>query len=107
MYQTKDFQAEAQVVEFVDGQFVDAGTDQVTIQVQMVDIDPDKAREIFDEGRQVGDWGWKHQIWVARGIQELEEIRAAARFFYGWSEGSESVRSLGDGRFEFEAWYAC
>ena len=90
-----------------EGTVVAETGEQFTLIVQHVDIDPTQARILFNIGREVGDWGWKHKVWTCQDIQRLEEIRAAARFFYGWAEGTETVTSLPDGRYQYEARYAC
>lgn len=78
----------------------------ILLTVQHVDIDPDKARILFGLGDEVGDWGWKHKTWFVESEKELEDVMAAARFFYGWDDDSEKVTVV-DGGFEYEAWYAC
>ena len=80
---------------------------EFTLVVKHVDIDPNEAERLFDAGEQVGNWGWKHQKWTCRDIQHLEEVRAAARYFYGWNGHNEIVRPRSDGSLEFEAYYCC
>lgn len=85
----------------------DTAGEPLELVVQHVDIDPKMAREIFERGTPTGTWGWKHQIWTVATLLELAEVQAAARFFYGWANGSEKTTALPGGRFRFEAYYAC
>ena len=81
-------------------------TDQIQIVVQHVAIDPFRARELFDLGEDVGDWGWRHRTWRVP-LDQLAELQAAARFFYGWSESNEKSTFCPDGAVIFEAFYTC
>lgn len=78
----------------------------ILLTVQHVDIDPDKARILFEQGSEVGDWGWKHKTWFVKDEKEFADVQAAARFFYGWSVSSERVKVV-EGGLVYEAWYAC
>ncbi len=80
---------------------------EVIITVQHVDIDPEMARIIFDQGIEIGDWDWKHKVWHCNTVLQLAETQAAARFFYGWGEGSEKMTGNPTDRYTYEAWYAC
>ena len=78
----------------------------LTFGVMHVAIDHEVARTLFDEGVDVGDWGWKHRRWTIP--EELLEVYIlAARFFYGWDAGSEKVTEAGDGKVTLEAYYTC
>ena len=83
-----------------------AGGPEVTIKVQHVDIEPEVAKRLFDQGEQVGDWHWKHQIWRNVPAAVFPTVQAAARFYYGWAEGSETVTENPDGTVTYEAYYA-
>jgi hypothetical protein len=84
----------------------DDGT-EIAITIKHVDIDPTMARTIFETGIETGTWGWKHKTWDCPDISTLMAVQAAARFFYGWAEGSEKVTPHADGGYIFEAHYAC
>ena len=80
---------------------------EINMVVQHVNIDPERAKAIFETGHDEGDWGWKHKSWYCKDEQELKETQAAARFYYGWDDGTEKVTPLPDGRYRYEAFYAC
>jgi hypothetical protein len=80
---------------------------EIKMTVQHVNIDPERARAIFETGHDEGDWGWKHKSWYCRDEQELRETQAAARFYYGWKDGSEKITPIGTGAFWYDARYAC
>jgi len=79
---------------------------EIEIKVQRVDISPELAKTIFDKGQEVGDWHWKHKTWRIYNWVELETVRAAARFYYGWNGKNEKVHKAGD-HWIFEACYCC
>ena len=75
---------------------------------QVENIDPALARQVFDEGTVVSaDWGWKKKIWFNVPADRLALVQAAARFFYGWEEGSEEIEQDKHGTFTYKAYYAC
>lgn len=89
----------------------DDGTELV-LTVQLVDIDTVRAHELFEQGVEQGDWGWKHKVWTVNTQAELDEVQAAARFFYGWTSNSERISKhptgyTGKTIIRYEAWYAC
>lgn len=79
---------------------------EISIAVQHVDIDPKLAEKLFNLGEDVGDWGWKHKVWICAPFQAWK-IQAAARYYYGWKEGSEQFTRLPNGQVRYEAIYAC
>ena len=79
---------------------------EIKIEIMNVDISPEVAREVFDRGVETGDWNWKEKVWSCSTIAELRQIIAAARFYYGWKEGSEKVYQIENG-WAFKAHYAC
>ena len=85
----------------------DYSTQQITVTIQHVNMEEEKAQELFDKGKNVGDWGWKHRIWENINPTDFPEIQKAARFFYGWGKGSEKVTFNEDGTMNYEAWYTC
>jgi len=95
MYQVKTGQVKA-----------DDGT-EFTMKVMHVNISPEVAREVFDRGIETGNWNWKEKVWTCANIVELRQIIAAARFYYGWKDGSEKVYQAQDGDWIFTAYYAC
>lgn len=84
----------------------DDGT-ELTLVIQHVGIDPKLAETVFDMGKETGAWGWKQKVWYCKDDQALETAQAAARFYYGWSEGSEKVTKLPMGDYLYKATYAC
>lgn len=80
--------------------------EDVQITVQHVNISPEVAEKLFAEGIEIGDWGWKHKQWICN-LGELSQIQAAARFYYGWSGGSETIQHIDNDKFIYNAWYTC
>jgi len=79
---------------------------EIKVEVMNVDISPEVAEEIFRRGVETGNWSWKEKVWACSNIAELRQIIAAARFYYGWGEGSEQVYQVANG-WAFKAHYAC
>ena len=74
--------------------------------VKHVDIDPEVAKIVFDAGYEVGDWHWKHKVWFCTCEADLALVQAAARYYYGWADGTERI-DVTSGSIRYEAWYAC
>jgi hypothetical protein len=76
-------------------------------------ITQEEANRIFARGVETGEWGWKSKIWHNLTGSQIEKVRAAARFFYGWGEGTESFGAEpvqnpdSIKRYWFKAYYAC
>lgn len=76
-------------------------------------ITQEEANRIFALGVETGEWGWKSKVWHNLRGSELRKVQAAARFFYGWADGTESFGIETEAtaehiaRYWFKAYYAC
>jgi hypothetical protein len=77
------------------------------VTIKHVDISPDVAKTVFDRGLETGDWGWKSKWWLCSSRVELKQTIAAARYFYGWKDGSEEILKCDSGDYIYKAHYAC
>jgi len=101
---TPKYKEETGTIQAID---TDGNAQELTMVVQHVDIDPKIAKIVFDLGIEVGDWGWKHKKWIIPPDQ-LELVQAAARYYYGWKDGSERINHPPMGNLVYyEARYAC
>lgn len=94
------YSEETGTVEATDGT-------ELTLVVQHVNIDPALAEQIFEMGVETGSWGWKEKVWYCPSEKALQTAQSAARFYYGWSDGSETVRKAPCGGYVYKARYAC
>jgi hypothetical protein len=97
----KDFYAE----EWSEVEDETGEKQQIVVQ-QHVIIDHLVAEKLFCMGERVGDWGWKHKVWRQVPDIMFPTVQAAARYYYGWAEGSEKITKNDDGTVTYEAYYA-
>lgn len=79
---------------------------QIELTITTVDIDPELARQVFDQGIVTGAYSWKEKYWECETTTELEVIIRAARFFFGLAQDSEKLVVTSRG-YLFIAKYAC